>query len=238
MALQPCTECGRKVSTLAFTCPDCGAPVEAPPGIGGPAAGLAPAVPPPAGLAGARKGLLLTGALAMALLGAVTDAALRHRTKPPAATSSPRPTAPEAAASNGRRPGPTVSGPSAAAARIGEMTQQLPGVGLPHRYAAQAIDSLRALRMDEAARNAEIDVRLTLADVASQQEIDDAADGSYTRTLKGLGVVPRPGVHVTVNVGGESWAASATLDRLPGMTCSTGGGVGQGQPGQVACERR
>lgn len=40
MALAPCAECGREVSTLALSCPQCGAPVSAAPAA-------APAASPP-----------------------------------------------------------------------------------------------------------------------------------------------------------------------------------------------
>ncbi len=235
MALKPCSECDHRVSTLAFTCPNCGAPVDAP--AAGPAhapAGRREGASAPA--RSHRAPWLLLGGLAMAVLGGLADAAVRHLKSRPAASAAAMQSRSGIATDSAGPARVRRSGASVAGDRIGEMTAQLPGVGLPHRFAAEAIDSLRGLHMDEGARNAEIDLRLTLADVASQEEMDVAAYGSYTRTLRGLGVVPRKGVHVDVSAGDGSWTASATHDRLPGIVCTTSAGDGQEvHPGQVTC---
>ena len=232
MALMPSSECGRQVSTMAFTGPDCGAPVDAP----RPPAAFAPTPAHSSAAGGRGNRLLLAGAVVMVVLGGVADATVRHLKSRPAADALPAVGKPGPGGPVDLRKMPGMNA-TENAQRVGELTEQLPGVGMPQRLAARAIDSLNDLHMDSGARKAEILMRVTLADVAQQQEIDVAAFGSYTSKFSALGVTPRTGVQVEMTGGGQAWSATATHRDLPGMTCTTGAGPGQGQPGQVFCTR-
>lgn len=251
MALKSCSYCGHTISTLAFACPGCGAPGEAagrarteavtaapdPAATPGEAAGTArtEAVSPAPTSAGTRgplppllmadqgaagsapttrtsKALLLLAALAMALLGAIADSAV-HR-------SAARPL--------------SGVGTATEATDTAELQREI-AAGLQGRSPEAVIDTVRAYQAGARELHALTAMRLTLADVSTHQEMFYAERAAYATDLDTLGVIPRPGVRVTLTASPTSWSAAASHDQLPGVTCSTGMGGDQAHPGQITC---
>ncbi len=242
MALKSCSFCGHTISTLAHACPGCGAPGEAAgagrsseaaatPIEGAAVPALTPtplqpraaaAHPPlliddlaasaPARATATGKALLVIGALAMALLGAMVDSAF-HR------FSAPRPLA---------------EGLGAATTDSVELQRQITA-GLQGRSPEAVAETVRAYQQGASELRALTAMRLTLADVSTRQEMWYAQWSGYASDLDTLRVVPRPGVHVTLTASPISWSASATHDQLPGVTCATGAGGDQTHPGQIIC---
>ena len=207
MALKPCRECGRQVSTHAFACPDCGAPVEALPVAMGCARGLRPV---PARRTRPSTRLLVLVTVTMALAGAAADAGVRHigasRTR-----TARAPVQPARSASQG---------------------------GIVRRLIGRLTGTMGALGSDPAGRQAELDMRFDLGEIANRQVVEFGAHGAYAKTVEALGLAPRPGVHVNLTGGDGSWSATATHDRLPGVTCRAGAGAGEPRPGQIICDRQ
>ena len=225
MALKPCSQCGHTISTLAFACPMCGAPGDAPRPVPATPRPPAAASSPGAGASGSApdstptsKALLVVGALAMALLGAMVDGAIHRRTGNGARTRAATPVG--------------VAGEGTDSAEL----RRAIASGLQGRSPAAVMDTVRAYQ--EGARNlrGETELRLALADVTTKQEMWYAEHASYAADLVALRVTARAGVHVSLVAGPNGWSAAATHEKLPGVTCRCGVGNGEARPGQIACE--